>query len=169
MLDLFSCETEQKRLGVQMVEEASRTLLARVHWEKPGAFSRQQEHGFPISQQQEMLTQGKAFAFSLFPSVFNPVDERRGKHPSDSLYLTGVFTILDKEAVVTLSQHEGQASAFQSGTHERKFTEKLWNMRDAEKRTVFPSFLCTGAGWNYLELGDFYPEAQVWPSNQAGV
>lgn len=67
MLDLISCETEQERLCVQMVEEASRTLLAQVHWEKPGAFSQQQEHGFPISQQQEMLTEGKAFALACSP------------------------------------------------------------------------------------------------------
>lgn len=126
--------------------EASRTLSAHVRREKNGAFGRQQEHGLPIRERwlpgglNQLVRAGdvksrQVLCFGLFSSVFKAERNIPPPVPQQGLYDFG-------EADVTLSQHEEDVSAF---------AEKLWNMRDAGKRTVFPFLfccwcLCTRAG-----------------------
>lgn len=106
---------------------------AHVRQEKNGAFGRQQEHGLPIRERwlpgglNQLVRAGdvksrQVLCFGLFSSVFNAEGNVPPPVPHQGLYDFG-------EAVVTSSQHEEDVSAF---------TEKLWNKRDAGKRTVLP-------------------------------
>lgn len=69
-----------------------------------------------------MLSQGKSFALVCSHLYLTQ------RETSLRLNLTRVFRIFG-EADVTLSHHEEDVSAF---------TEKLWNKRDAGRRTVLP-------------------------------